>query len=154
LGFLVALIWERRFRRALSMAALTLILVLPVTIHLLLTFRPTSAATFAEAQNILVNVRIPHHSRPELWLDWVACVQIAWVMLGIILSWRTRLFAVLAVPFLLSVLLTLVQVATHSDALALLFPWRISAVLVPVATTVVLSRLVALPAIAEKERAV
>ncbi len=40
-------------------------------------------------------------------------------------------------------MLTLLQAATGSDTLALLFPWRISAVLVPVSTTIVLSRLVA-----------
>src|SRR5262249_32252733 len=44
---------------------------------------------------------------------------------------------------LAALLLTVAQVASHSDSLALLFPWRISAVLVPVATTVILSRLVA-----------
>src|SRR5262249_3669702 len=49
------------------------------------------------------------------------------------------------VPFVLSVLLTLVQVATGSHTLALLFPWRVSAVLVPIATTVILARLTALP---------
>src|SRR5262249_20715848 len=45
----------------------------------------------------------------------------------------------------LALALTLVQVATGSDTLALLFPWRISSVLVPVATTVVLARLAAVP---------
>jgi hypothetical protein len=48
------------------------------------------------------------------------------------------------VAFALSAALTLVQVATGSLTLALLFPWRVSSVLVPVATTVVLSRLVAI----------
>ena len=41
-------------------------------------------------------------------------------------------------------MLTLLQAATGSDTLALLFPWRISAALVPIATTIVLSRLVAI----------
>jgi hypothetical protein len=47
------------------------------------------------------------------------------------------------VAFALSAALTLAQVATGSLTLALLFPWRLSSVLVPIATTVVLSRLVA-----------
>jgi hypothetical protein len=58
---------------------------------------------------------------------------------------RTALLPVLGVPFVLGAVLTLVQVATGSNTLALLFPWRVSSVLVPVATAVVLARLVALP---------
>jgi hypothetical protein len=147
LGFLTALVLEGRLRLALGLGAFTLALVLPGVAHVLFTFGPTTPETFAEAQDILANFRIPHHARPDLWLDPIAAVQIAWAVLGLALTWRTRLFAVLAVPFVLAVLLTLAQVATGSNTLALLFPWRISAVLVPVATAVILSRLVALPAL-------
>jgi hypothetical protein len=38
-------------------------------------------------------------------------------------------------------LLTIVQLVTASDTLALLFPWRTSAMLMPVATTIILARL-------------
>jgi hypothetical protein len=141
LGFLVALGADGQGPRAMGVGALALALVLPVTVYMARTFGPTSAETFAEAEDILVNVRIPHHTRPDLWLDPVAGLQVAWVVLGLALVWGTRLFPVLAVPFLLGVLLTLVQVATGSHTLALLFPWRVSSVLVPVATAVVLSRL-------------
>jgi hypothetical protein len=145
LGFLARLLLERRPREAAALGAFALVLVLPVTLHVLLTFGPSSAETFREAQDILVNVRIPHHARPDRWLDPVAALQIGWVVLALALVRRTPLFVVLAVPFALSVLLTLVQVATGSNTLALLFPWRVSSVLVPVATTAVLSRLVARP---------
>jgi hypothetical protein len=146
LGFLAALHTEGQGSRAVGVGALALALVLPVTVHMATTFGPTTHDTFAEAQDILVNVRIPQHSRPDLWLDPIAALQVAWVVLGLALVWGTRLFPVLAVPFLLGVLLTLAQVATGNHALALLFPWRISSVLVPVATAVVLARLVgALP---------
>jgi hypothetical protein len=145
LGFLAALLAEGRWRQALGLGVLSLVLVVPVTAHVLIVFGPTSAETFARAQDALVNVRIPHHTRPELFLDTVAVVQIGWMLLALLLSWRTRLFLVLAVPFVVSAVLTLAQVATGSHTLALLFPWRISAVLVPVATTVILSRLAAAP---------
>ena len=141
-GFLAALLAEGRSREALRAGALALGLVAPVMIHIVLVFGPNSAATFAEAQDVLVNLRIPHHSRPDRWLDVVAACQIGWIVLALALVRRTRLFLVLAVPFVLSLLLTLAQVATASHTLALLFPWRISAVLVPIATTVVLSKFV------------
>jgi hypothetical protein len=49
---------------------------------------------------------------------------------------------ILLVTFILSLLLTFVQVATGNDTLALLFPWRMSAILVPIATVVILTRFV------------
>src|SRR5262245_30253555 len=79
LGFLAALAREGRPRQALAVGALTLALVLPVSAYVLLTFGPTTPETFAEAQDILVNDRIPHHARPDLWLDPIAGLQIAWV---------------------------------------------------------------------------
>jgi hypothetical protein len=142
LGMIAALLAERRPYRALGAGALALAVVLPIVVDVRLTFGPTSSGTFAEAQAILVNVRIPHHTRPDLWFDAVAGAQAAWVVLAAVLARPTRLRYLLAVPSLLALLLTLAQVASGSHSLALLFPWRVSSVLVPVATTVILSRLV------------
>jgi hypothetical protein len=145
LGFMTALAVQRRPYQALAVGALALVLVLPVTFYVVTTFGPTSPEKFAEAQDITANFRIPHHSRPDLWIDLYAVLQMAWVVLALFLARRTPLLAVLGVPLALGVVLTLVQVTTGSNTLALLFPWRVSTVLVPVATTVILSRLVALP---------
>jgi hypothetical protein len=153
LGFLTALLREGRRREALTLGALTLVLVLPIMLYTLLAFRPTTPETFARARSVLVNVRVPHHARPDLWLDPVAAWQIAWALLGVVLARPGRLRITLAVAFALSAALTLAQVATGSLTLALLFPWRVSSVLVPVATTVVLSRLVAIRALPLEGRA-
>jgi hypothetical protein len=142
-GFLVVLAGRREFRLALLTGALALLLVLPVLGYVLVTFRPTSPETFHEAQDILVNFRIPHHCRPDLWLDGIAAGQIAWVAAAVVLLRRAALGWVLGVGFALAVLLTVAQVLTGNETLALLFPWRISTVLVPIATAVFLSRLVA-----------
>lgn len=147
LGFLAALVLERRYRTALGVGSLALALVLPAIAYVVFRLGPTSPEEFRQAQDILVNVRIPHHSRPDLWLDPLAGVQIAWIVLALVLVRGTRLFRVLAVPFALSALLTVVQVATGNDTLALLFPWRISAVLVPISTTVILSRVILAPSL-------
>src|SRR5262249_15795398 len=144
LGIVVALLAERRTYLAVDVGALALVLVLPITIHALLTFSPSSPEQLAEAQRILVHVRIPHHARTDLWLDWVGALQIAWMVLGSGRAWGTRLFAPLTVSLIGAALLTGAQTLTESDGLALLFPWRVSSVLLPVATTVVLSRLLAL----------
>lgn len=141
LGFLFHAVRSGNRLGALRLGLLTLVLVLPVSVHSWQSFAPTSPEFFREAQRILIDVRIPHHARVDLWLDPVATVQILWIVLGIGLTWGTPLFGILAVPFGLGATLTVIQVATGSDSLALLFPWRISAVLMPIATAVVLARL-------------
>jgi hypothetical protein len=142
-GFLVTLLVQRRLAVAVGVGALSFVLVLPTVAQVLLTFGPTSAETFARAEDILVNFRIPHHTRPDLWLDGFAVLQISWLVLGVVLAWRKDFILVLGIPAGLALPLTLVQVATGSHTLALLFPWRISAVLAPIATTVILARLTA-----------
>jgi hypothetical protein len=142
LAFLTVLWREGQARLAVWLGLWALGLALPGVIYSLITFWPTSAAAAAEAQHLLVHVRIPHHCIPRLWCDGIALGQIAWTLLALYLVRGTRLFPVLGLVFLLSLGLTLIQVATDSDTLALLFPWRPSAILVPTATTVILSRLV------------
>jgi hypothetical protein len=146
LAFMAALWAEGQARQSVKLAVWTLVLVLPATVYVLVQFAPTSATTYAQAQSELVNLRIPHHSRPDLWFDRVAAIQVGWVLLAFLLAGKGRLRFVLGIPFLLALVLTLVQVATGSNTLALLFPWRISSVLVPIATAVILARLSAIPA--------
>lgn len=142
LGMMVALLQERRPGHAVGVGAVALALVLPVVVYILHTFAPTSAITFAASQRILVDIRIPHHTRPDRWIDTIGVLQMLWVGLAIPLARLPRLRYLLAVSGGLALLLTLAQVATGSDTLALLFPWRVSSVLVPVATTIILSRLI------------
>jgi hypothetical protein len=150
LGFQAALFVEGQWKRALGMGALALALVLPVTVYVLRTFAPTSPETFADAQAILVDVRIPHHARIDLWLDPIAWFQIGWAALGIALARPRPLIVALSVAAVLAVGLTLAQQGTGNQTVALLFPWRLSAILVPVATAVILSRLVTvLPSVVE-----
>jgi hypothetical protein len=145
LGFVTSLILKGQIRRALVLGAWTLLLVIPITSYIWWNFHPTSPTIFAQAQEVLVTVRIPHHSRPDLWLDGFALLQVVWVVLALVLVRRTSLFAVLAVPFCLALALTLVQVWTGNTTLALLFPWRVSTILVPAATTIILARITAVP---------
>jgi hypothetical protein len=141
-GFLAALAARGEFRRAVKVGALALGLVAPVTAYTAIAFAPTSVEAFRQAQAILVDFRIPHHTRPDLWLDRIAGLQIAWVAVAVWSARGTPLAWVLGVPLALSSALTLGQWLSASNTLALLFPWRISSVLVPIATTVILSRVV------------
>jgi hypothetical protein len=133
--------WRTRcLRRALLLGGFALILVTPALIYNALTFGPTSPEVFEQAQSILAHERIPHHCEIRRWLDIIAVLQIGWMILGIALARRGELVVILSVLFAGSALFTFIQWATQSDFLALLFPWRTSVVLVPIATTVVLTR--------------
>jgi hypothetical protein len=142
--YMIVLACDGRWRTAVLTGACSLLAVLPMVAYSVTAFGPTSPGTFAEAQRLLAEVRIPHHTLVRRWLDPIAMGQIVWVVFALVLVYRTRLFPLLALPAAMSVALTLVQVATGSDTLALLFPWRMSAVLVPVATAVILARLAAI----------
>jgi hypothetical protein len=142
LAYLYLLLRAKRLRAALFGGVWSLLLVLPAVVYVLRTFAPSSPETFAEAQHLLAHFRIPHHAQVDRWLDGIAWAQIGWVAAATYLVRGSRLFVILAVCFLLGLALTLVQVGTANDTLALLFPWRISVVLVPLATTIILTRLV------------
>jgi hypothetical protein len=134
---------ERRFRTALAAGGVALLIVAPVVAYILTNFAPTTPKVFGDAQQLLADVRIPHHAVVSRWFDAVAAAQLVWVAVGIALVRRTPLFPLLAVPAAGGLALTVVQLATGNDTLALLFPWRVSVVLVPVATAVVAVKLAA-----------
>jgi hypothetical protein len=143
-AFLFVLAFERQPRRAIRTGGLILLLVLPIILDTLIRFGPSDATTFAEAQRLLARFRIPHHSDYRHWGDHIAMLQGAWIVLGMALLFGRRLFWVLAPIFLVSLALSVIQFALDSDTLALIFPWRTTAILVPLSTTIVLARVVQL----------
>ena len=136
-GMVVTLLAMGRRRAAAACGGSALAAVAPVVAFVLTAFAPTDPLSFAEAQRILAWERIPHHTNVSRWLDGVAGFQLAWIALGLGLLRRTGLFVPLAVAATCALVLSLVQVVTGDATLALLFPWRVSAVLVPVATVTV-----------------
>jgi hypothetical protein len=142
LSYLYLLLRAGKRREAVLAAAWTLLVVSPVVIYNLVTFAPSSPETFAEAQRLLAHNRIPHHTQIYRWLDGIAWAQIGWILLALGLVWDSRLFVILFVCFAFSLALSLLQAVTGNDTLALLFPWRASSVLVPLATGIIMTRIV------------
>lgn len=142
LGYLLVLVREGRWRQALGSGGLALVLVLPAVGFVLRTFGPTTPETAAEAQAIIVYFRVPHHGRIDRWLDVIGVLQVLWVVAAMLLVRRTRLFPILLVSFVVSLGLSVWQWLTGSSFLAMLFPWRISTYLVPLATTIIVGKLV------------
>jgi hypothetical protein len=142
LGFMIWLARNGKWRTAAAVGAVALVVVAPAVVYDVYTFTPTPYIA-DEAHRILAEVRIPHHCIPSRWFDAIAGAQLAWMGGGLYLLRRTSLFVPLVVAAVGCALLTALQLATSSDALALMFPWRISALLVPIATAVVIAKVLA-----------
>jgi hypothetical protein len=130
--------WKERraLRPVLTIGLPALVLVLPIALHVFTALGPTSAQISAQAQEILVEERIPHHAVVGQWLDATTGVKLALILAALACTRRSRLFPILLLPLLLGLSLTAIQVAADSNTLALLFPWRVSALLVPLSTAV------------------
>jgi hypothetical protein len=132
----------RQVKTVLLYGLKVLVPVLPILAYTLLTFHPTNPILYAEAQHVLVHFRIPSHALVGEWLDWTVAVQAAFVLAALVVLHRKRLFLIYGFLTGCTVLLTLIQVATGSNTLALLFPWRVSILLVPLGVGVLLAALV------------
>ncbi|HSQ54458.1 MAG TPA: DUF6798 domain-containing protein, partial [Gemmata sp.] len=143
LGFLVSTFREDETAGPRTFAAMlsASVVFVPVAAWTLFTFGPENEQTFLLAQRILAETRIPHHCVITRWFDLFAELQLAWIALGLLLLWRSGLLVALLIPTVFGVALSLVQYQTGNPTLALAFPWRISVVLVPVATAVFISRI-------------
>lgn len=97
-----------------------------------------------QAHRILVQIRIPHHADPAVWFNPSSVFQIFLMLGGLSLARQKGLRWLVGIPLLLGALLTLIVLLTRHPSLALLFPWRVSVVLIPLSVTILLSRLVGL----------
>ena len=132
-------------RRPAVIGALALACVLPVVLYTKIVLAPEGVAAHAQALDIIVNWRIPHHAIIARWLDWTVIVKIILMCAALWLVRSNRqLFIILLFPFAGGALFTLVQASTGSLSLALLAPWRVSAFLVPLASMIILARFVVL----------
>lgn len=137
------LIEEKNPGKAILLGGWAFVLVLPTLLYTSLTFSATSPEIWQQANDLITQVRIPHHSIPQVWLaDGTAYLQ-ALVVVGAIYAVRdTKLFALLCFPFLSAVVLTGVQVLFHNNTFAFIAPWRLSVFLVPLSTYLILGGLV------------
>ncbi len=137
------IIW-RAAREPVILGAIALILVLPVIIYNQTALAATSPETYEQAMHLLVYERIPHHSLPEVWLGTSAYIQIGIILVGILLARKSQLSVIMLALFIGAAIFTLVQIATGSLTLAAIAPWRVSVLLVPLSTAIILAAVVSL----------
>ena len=139
-GFLWV-IWkqENSLKPPLIFGAISLALILPILLYTVYAFWPTSPQISQQANDLMINFRIPHHTIVAEWLDWTVWVQVGIILIAMFLIRKSKLFPIFTILFSASLLLTILQIVSQSDTLALLYPWRISALLVPVSTSILLA---------------
>ncbi len=142
LGYMSRLLREKRAKEAGISAVLALAVAMPTVAYTLVVF-PQHLKSVARAQQLLVEVRIPHHAVIARWFDLIAALQIGWMVVGLTVLRKSVLFRPLAAMAAGGLTLTLMLLVRENHTLALLFPWRVSAVLVPVTTAVLAAMLAA-----------
>ena len=119
--------------RPLAIGLVALAFATPAVAYVLLRLGPTSRDIARQAALILVQ-HLPQETDPAVWLGAKASLQGALMIAGVALAAGTDLFLALLLPLLAGVMLTAAQLTSHHDQLALLFPWRVSVLLVPLST--------------------
>ncbi|MGD9092022.1 MAG: hypothetical protein PVF74_04185, partial [Anaerolineales bacterium] len=122
--------------------AIALIAISPTLLYVFTAFKGSSPEATAQARDILVNFRLPHHADISWWFDTTAITKILVIIAALALLRKTRLFLVILIPSLIAGILSIIQLFTGNYFLALLFPWRISTLLVPLSTTTIIAYLV------------
>lgn len=136
---------DQSLTKTISLGLLALILVTPILLYTYTSFGSTSSEVPAQAREILVNYRIPHHAQVDQWLDSTVVVKLMFVLAALYLSRHSgNLFAILLGSTLVASLLTVIQIVLGSDIFALLFPWRLSIYIVPLSTTIILAAITTL----------
>lgn len=133
---------DRHWKRAVGLGVLGAAGLLPVTLYMTQTFAPTAPDLWARSQEVLVTIRIPHHSLPDIWLRPTALLQLALMGCGLYLARRSPLVWLMAVPMAAAAGLTVLQIGLGSHTLAFTAPWRVSAFLMPIALSLACAQLV------------
>lgn len=130
---------RRSFHDSLEMIALGVMTLAPPAVFSLLTVGfATRPELMKQAQDILVNIRIPHHALPSAALSH-PFERIIFVAVAIWMMRKTKMMLILLVPLVICIALSLLAIFTGSETLDLLFPWRLSVFLVPLSLTIYLA---------------
>jgi hypothetical protein len=130
---------EKNLKKPFLLGLTSLLLVAPSVAYTAYINWSSSPAVAAQVLDILVNFRNPHHALIASWLDWTVAVKAIILLAALFIARKTRLFPILVIVTLGVLLLTGAQAVTGSTTLALLFPWRVSVLLVPLGLATVLA---------------
>jgi len=135
------LLYEKRYQRTFEICVIFGVLVLPITLYAV-SFLGDPLSEFAS--EIFAVEMFPFHSLPSVFWNrptQMNSLKMITILLGIIFCWRFqfyRLISILLIGFIFIILGLLYVQATSDYSIAILFPWRASIYLVPLAIIIIL----------------
>ena len=130
---------EHDLKKPLILGLTSLLLVAPALFNTIQLFSDPRRELAREALDVLVNFRNPQHALVSAWLNWTVLVQMLVLLAGLVIIRKTKLFTILLIVTTGVLILTVIQVVTANQWLALIFPWRVSVLLVPMGTTILIA---------------
>lgn len=139
-GFMLqAWLQEKDFKKALLIGATALVIVAPILIFIFTNFWGIDGAE--KAQSILAKIRIPHHALVSAWFDITTIIKILLVLAALyVIKNEKKIFIPLLLVFIGTMMLSLYQVQSGNLLLALMFPWRPSTLLMPIASSILVAQ--------------
>lgn len=125
-------------RTALGSCLLIFLLSIPVLYYLVNWLGSAPSDIKEKAMEILYNFRIPHHANPRIWFNIESVYKSILVIQAMIIVRRKKVFIIMTFIIAIAFILSFIQVITGSKILALMFPWRMSVLLVPLSSAVIL----------------
>ncbi|MEH0153774.1 DUF6798 domain-containing protein [Limibacter armeniacum] len=142
-AYIIYFLTEKQVKKSIILGLMALLLVIPTLTYILLSFSPTSPDLTKYAQEILVDIRIPHHTKIKEWFSYLVVLKIVLISIALlIVRQHKRLFIIMSMLFFTSMVLSSIQYLTQSNFGALLFPWRVSVLLVPLSSAIILGKVV------------
>jgi hypothetical protein len=135
------LVVERQWRELFILGGVFTLLVLPAVAYTVIQFMPTTDDLADTASRILVREKIPFHAIPARWITTLDISKVFMVAIAGYICWNQnkRLSSVILISLIFAIVTTLLFSFLDNDRLLLLFPWRVSVVLAPIALILIVS---------------
>jgi hypothetical protein len=130
---------DHALRRPVILGVFALATVAPILVYAYGSFLNSDFSIAHHARVLLVNDRIPHHALVSVWFGWPDAWKVMVIAAAIWVSRRSKLSPILWISTGAAAALTIAQILSGSVLLALIFPWRISVFVFPLAILVLLA---------------
>jgi hypothetical protein len=136
----VRLVAERQWKEVFTLTGAFTLLILPAVLSTIIQFMPTSKELAAEASHILAREKIPFHAIVTEWITKADITRVCMIIMAgsLLLNINQRLAYVMFISLIICCALTLTIAIIDDDRVSLLFPWRVSSVLAPIALVTII----------------
>ena len=143
LSYLIIIYFEEKdIKKVIFYGLFSLIMILPIIFYYLVFLKSTSEESVKTAFNIMVNIRNPHHMVINRIISSISLIKILIIIIAIFIIRKSRLFLVILVPFIATLLIMILQIFLESDFIGFLTPWRVSVWMVPLSSSLIIAYIV------------